>query len=92
MSVFMSVRNPFRSAARCDRDGCTAMPTRTPAASTSSPAASNQRGVLRVGQAVWRIGTYGGSVRGGLCMAPPQPAFPAIRRVPVVSSACVTGP
>src|SRR5215468_11061777 len=69
MSVFMSVRKPFRSAARCALDGCTAMPTRTPATTTAAPAANHQRGVLRTGQAVWRIGTYGGSARGGLCMA-----------------------
>ena len=57
MPVFMSVRKPFRSVARCDRDGCTAIPTSTAAATTSSTAAISQRGVCCVGHRTWRIGT-----------------------------------
>src|SRR5689334_18735258 len=71
ISVFMSFRKPFRSVARCALDGCTAIPTSTPATTMAAPAANHQRGVLRTGQAPRRIGTYGGSARGGLCMGAP---------------------
>src|SRR6516165_8540582 len=57
MPVFIEARKSFMSMARCDREGCTAIPTSTAATSTSSPAANHQRGVLLVGQPAWRRGT-----------------------------------
>src|SRR5437660_1619136 len=70
MPVFMSARKPFRSVARCDRDGCTAMPTRTASTAAPNPAANSQRGVFLVAHRPGRMGTYGGPVVGGVCTVP----------------------
>src|SRR5262249_49251484 len=92
MSVFIAARKSFMSAARCDREGSTAIPTSPPATSTSSPAANHQRGVLLVGQPEWRRGTEGGSARGGGWMGVPQPVPPGMWLAPLLRAAWVIRP
>jgi hypothetical protein len=57
MPVFMSARKPFRSVARCDREGWMAIPVSTAPSTTANRPTISQRGILRVGHRTWRMGT-----------------------------------